>query len=1102
MSSHYKGPGFHAGGPPPGAVEPGIGPLNDSSSSSSNRRLTQFTGSSATNNLSTGAATPTDTTLTPISTTRTLEAPSGARTPGPPACTGAGSWATALAAWGPSRASRGGFDPLAEAGPPGDGFAPSPSPSSARGTSRTSSTTGPGGGHGVPAPCLPLDQSPNRAASFHGLSGPSPAEAHGLEPRRLPPQGGVEGMDYGYPGEAPAGHFDVPVFSPSESESQLPPHYGAGRQVTGGNFPGNPAMTRAPGMQSVSKGQPAHGVFFDRFGGGGGRKMSVGMEPGMGGRHPMMQQQQQQQQAGLLARQNSCPPALPPAPQSESGSSNPGMQDGGGVMMPGQHTQFEYPIHRLENRNLHPYGDPMFQMQQQQQQQGPPAPPQQPPNQRLQHFDPPYLNMAKRPRFDFPAGHAGEGCGSWTGGGGGGGMHSAPGVESHLSPSAYAGCPGTSPPAPDPSPGPLQHAGPEPQSLQQRQNAALMIKQMASRSQQQRMRPPPSLQQLGHHGDVVHGARWGGMAPPQQQPGFERENGARMAGFDAQNPHMSQEGAWFRDPHHHQPGGAAPQDGRPRGGGEAEMGLPQNGSGMMFRSVPAVSGMGLPDPMRLPGDGHVQALHSRAAPPSFPYGGGAGRQGPAPHPHGNPAGVSTSPGGYAAQSEFPPGQRQSSGSKLGALSLGSFSKASAKDNVFGQSCLAALSTACQNMIASLGAPNLNVTFNKKSPGEGKRKLSQAEPDGSGPSTSRAPAPRRRTARCRRAAAAGIPGTPPGKPAGQGQAAQGKPAPSPQTTAWTFPRGRGETGGRDREGRGRRKRDSGHPDLMSSLDSGIQSVAKSDGSSPRVDFADEVGGAHYGGNEDEVSSSSDGGGARGGAQGRPQPAPRRLAQTAAGGPRAPRRAEPAGAGHRQPLYLCARRLRPPPRHPGVEQVRTPSSTAGSDDIHPLEILQAQIQLQRQQFSISEDQPLAMKGGKKGPDCGGQGGDGELGVRQPRDAGQGAVSTIDLDSLMAEQHAAWYVPGDKALMDGHDGDKTAASWEKTKSQSTGKEGVELSQSKGGPGGPGTGSSSHLQCLSVHCTDELGDSKGRGGPVSSWRSLHSDISNRFGTFVAALT
>lgn len=45
------------------------------------------------------------------------------------------------------------------------------------------------------------------------------------------------------------------------------------------------------------------------------------------------------------------------------------------------------------------------------------------------------------------------------------------------------------------------------------------------------------------------------------------------------------------------------------------------------------------------------------------------------------------------------------------------------------------------------------------------------------------------------------------------------------------------------------------------------------------------------------------------------------------------------------------------------------------------------------------------------------------------------------------------------------------------------------------------SHLQCLSVHCTEDMGEAKGRTA-VPTWRSLHSDISNRFGTFVAALT
>lgn len=63
------------------------------------------------------------------------------------------------------------------------------------------------------------------------------------------------------------------------------------------------------------------------------------------------------------------------------------------------------------------------------------------------------------------------------------------------------------------------------------------------------------------------------------------------------------------------------------------------------------------------------------------------------------------------------------------------------------------------------------------------------------------------------------------------------------------------------------------------------------------------------------------------------------------------------------------------------------------------------------------------------------------------------------------------------------------------------VSQNKSTAGSGSSGTtgGMGSHLQRLSVHCTDELEESK---GSAPSWRSLHSDISNRFGTFVAALT
>lgn len=136
----------------------------------------------------------------------------------------------------------------------------------------------------------------------------------------------------------------------------------------------------------------------------------------------------------------------------------------------------------------------------------------------------------------------------------------------------------------------------------------------------------------------------------------------------------------------------------------------------------------------------------------------------------------------------------------------------------------------------------------------------------------------------------------------------------------------------------------------------------------------------------------------------------------------------------------------PGTPGLEQVRTPTSSSGApppDEIHPLEILQAQIQLQRQQFSISEDQPLGLKGGKKGECAVGtssaQNGDSELGSCCS-EAVKSAMSTIDLDSLMAEHSATWYMPADKSLVDGAEDDKTLAPWEKAKPQNpNSKEGI---------------------------------------------------------------
>ncbi|NWH75318.1 MN1 protein, partial [Piaya cayana] len=791
-----------------------------------------------------------------------------------------------------------------------------------------------GPGHAVPAPCLPLDQSPNRAASFHGLPAAGSSEPHGLEPqqqqqqqqqqqRRLP-----DSLEYNYPGD---GHFEMPVFSPSEPEGQLP-HYSGGRQVPpggGGGFAGAAGLPRGPGL-AVGKAHPPpqqqHGVFFERF--GGARKMPAGLEPGA--RHPLMPPQQPPPPSGLLARQNSCPPAVPRQQAAEPGG--PGLQDNGPLLQ-SQHAQFEYPIHRLENRSMHPYADPVFNMQHP----PPPPPPPQAPNQRLQHFDAPYASVAKRPRFDFP-GNPGnvERCAAWPGG-----LH-GPAMESHLSPTAYPGLPADfTPPAPDAFGGPVAH-GPEHPAVAQRQNAALVMKQMASRSQQ-RLRPP-SLQQLGHHGASP------GAYPP--------------------------------------------------------------------------------------------------APPEFP----------------------------------PPPPPRPAASKLGALSLGSFSKPASKDNVFGQSCLAALSTACQNMIASLGAPNLNVTFNKKSPAEAKRKLSQAEPDPPPP-----------------AAPDYFPAGPPAGGGGAGKASGAAPllpaesSLSPGYALEPAAGGEGKAGGG--RGRGRRKRDSGHvspgtffekfsaaegggagvspgqpavpaaaggpqgpvgaergggtphdkpltspswgkggelllgeqPDLMSSLDSGIQSVTKSDGSSPHVDFPDEVSTSY--GNEDEVSSSSDNAASKA-----------TRSPLLGGSPKLPR-GEHALLNGQKPLalgllstststpdsYGLSTTAGAHPGTPGIEQVRTPTSTSAQEEIHPLEILQAQIQLQRQQFSISEDQPLGLKS-KKG-ECAGQNGDSDLGSCCSEGV-KGAMSTIDLDSLMAEHNSTWYLPGEKALMEGQEEDKPMAPWEKPK------------------------------------------------------------------------
>ncbi|KAL4617227.1 transcriptional activator MN1-like [Arapaima gigas] len=985
---------------------------------------------------------------------------------------------------------------------------------------------GSSGNHTVPAPCLPLDQSPNRAASFHGLSSFS-YEPHRLEPHGLPPPGRLKGCELAcYSCEYHSGPYSSAACSSSEPNFHVP-HYGMERSaVSDEGSNGNPGVSRT-GIPKVHTLQ--HSTFSERF--GAGRKMSVGEEPRLGARYSTGQQPQ----LGLLARPDPFTSALVQSP----GSGHTSMQDGG-PLMPVQHDQFDYHFSRTEGRGVQRNEDAMFSMQSQP-----------PPSQRLQHLDSVCMNASKRPRFNFSGGLNEEGCGNW-----GNGVHTSPGSESHLSPSAYPVSSGNfTLNTPDGFP----LLSNEQVSLQQRHNAALMMKQMASRSQQQRSQQS-GLRQLCHPGDLCAN----NMAPRGQMVtfeglSFETDGVRRMANANSQKGPTLQEISWCST--------MAPQGdilpcrlgGAPR---LHETGLQQSSNDMQFR--PGANRTGVQEPTRMSHDrhtqGHAQALLSpgvysqlknstggqqqmqspsmgivlpnvaagrrptdfvtphMGSQPTFPFGGTQ---------HGSAQnitpGANISPGSYQTGSEMSTGQG-SSLSKLGTLSFGSFSKSSGKDSAFGESCLAALSTACQNMIASLGAPNLNVTFNRKGPNPIRRKAGPTEQDISCASVSG-------VTECFQGEPCHLPTavTCSTKFPGQSNSNQGGPGEastaSPNFSKETPPGGEGRGGSVCGRRRGRRKSgqispgsffppDGGNTavplspgsgeklpedcltspswrkrddlllgdqaDLMSSLDCGIHTVTRANGSSPHTDFPGD--GSTGCSNENEVSSSSD--------HSRPvhslplTGSPKQLTSDQ----RVMKRQKSVGmtvggCGSATPdNYTFSG-----PGTPVIESVHVPASTTGQDEIHPLEVLQAQIQLQRQQFSISEDGARI-----SGPD---QKGDTVTSLHCRPERGKAPVDRINLDSLMAEQSASWFVPSNKALVSDQQ-DKCTTPWEKNGAHSSCKEGAHQSM-----GGSKTGSGGRL-CLSVQCTDELGTNKTHGGTVPTWCSLHSDISSHFNTYVTALT
>ncbi|XP_062870119.1 transcriptional activator MN1 [Trichomycterus rosablanca] len=890
----------------------------------------------------------------------------------------------------------------------------------------------PNGNHAVPAPCLPLDQSPNRAASFHGLSSSSP-ESNRLEHYRLFQQGRPGGSQYCYPCDPLSGHFDMPGFSTPDSGGPKLSYCEAGSQMVGGNFPSfNHGGSRAPMIGGSKVDQlPQQNAFTERFGNRGK------MEPGVPARHHLMAQQR----TGPMARQNSGSPVLPRLYHTPDFVPNtPDMQNSN-VVDHGQHGQMDHPMRRLNNHNMHPFVEPVFN--------APQFGPQPPHQQHLNSFS--YLNMAKRPRFDAPNGSAGESCRPLRSG-----LHNRPGLENHLSPSAFPTpmgefaahvTDGFQSGPPSLSCGPHQQ-----QPLPRQQNAAMMIKQMASRNQQQRMRQA-DMQPISHHGDVTqNGMVHRGQPGSMSHLNFDKKHNFH-GNFDPQSHHLPHDNSWFPDPHQ-----------QCREGNVHPMEPTQNGHSDMFRPGVDMQSLNSPGPQNqfensMSNPLQVQTSDDGQVPPSTPmdrrqseFGGAAMRQqhsfppgGPNQQgaPQSNPPGFSSSPGNYPSHPEYISSQHLSV-NKLGALSLGNLNKASTKDSVFGQSCLAALSTACQNMIASLGAPNLNVTFNKKSQNEAKRKPGQVEKDinsngggvgacGPGAEYFQSNGSQNNQTPCS--------GNNNNATAGQSalsQMAKRETATlSPDNAVDSGNEGKGAMG--NGRGRGKRRRDSGHispgnfspscssnpvvspgqqasslgmgiegrgrtpesvlvspsfgkPDLTTSVDSGIQSMGKSDGVSPCMDYLDDAS-PNYG-NEDARTNRTN-------------------------------------------LKCSSDNRSGYPDTPCMEQVRTPLDSSAQDDVHPLEILQAQIQLQRQQFSISEDQPLGGKSGNK-PDCqSGLNGDCALTSCSP-EPGKGSVNTIDLDSLMTEQHATWYGPSNKALIEDPRNGKCMGFWDRARGQSDNKEG----------------------------------------------------------------
>ncbi|XP_038059179.1 putative GPI-anchored protein pfl2 [Patiria miniata] len=101
---------------------------------------------------------------------------------------------------------------------------------------------------------------------------------------------------------------------------------------------------------------------------------------------------------------------------------------------------------------------------------------------------------------------------------------------------------------------------------------------------------------------------------------------------------------------------------------------------------------------------------------------------------------------------------------------------------------------------------------------------------------------------------------------------------------------------------------------------------------------------------------------------------------------------------------------------------PSSEKGApEEVHPLKILQAQIQLQRQQFNLNDSRPLPLKNASRKT----------AGVIPTKKTGPSSVQgEVDVNVLMAEEDATWYMPSEQPK-------EPEVPWENTRKNAKGKD-----------------------------------------------------------------